>query len=175
MDDIYILNIETSTKACSVSINCNGNLINCKEIVSSGFSHSEKLLPFISQTIEKSKINMSDLTAVAVSMGPGSFTGLRIGCSVAQGLAYGLNIPILPISSLKILAQQVIDIENSLNIPLGDIASKMDQFKDKDQPIITCCASGMRSAAAAKIFSAKGFTNVVNGGGWSSLEAKINK
>lgn len=66
-------------------------------------------------------------------------------------------------------------IENSLNIPLGDIASKMDQFKDKDQPIITCCASGMRSAAAAKIFSAKGFTNVVNGGGWSSLEAKINK
>ena len=46
MNDIYILNIETSTKACSVSINCNGILINCKEIVSSGFSHSEKLLPF---------------------------------------------------------------------------------------------------------------------------------
>ena len=66
-------------------------------------------------------------------------------------------------------------IENSLNIPLADIASKMNQFKDKDQPIITCCASGMRSAAAAKIFSSKGFTNVVNGGGWSSLEAKINK
>ena len=66
-------------------------------------------------------------------------------------------------------------IENSLNIPLGELASKMDQFKDKDQPIITCCASGMRSAAAAKIFLAKGYTNVVNGGGWSSLEAKINK
>ena len=66
-------------------------------------------------------------------------------------------------------------IKNSLNIPLGDLPSKTDQFKDKDQPIITCCASGMRSAAAAKIFSAKGYTNVVNGGGWSSLEAKINK
>ena len=66
-------------------------------------------------------------------------------------------------------------IENSLNIPLGEITSKIDHFKDKDQPIITCCASGMRSAAAAKILLAKGYTNVVNGGGWSSLKAKLNK
>ena len=64
-------------------------------------------------------------------------------------------------------------IENSLNIPLGDLASKLGQFEDKDQPIITCCASGMRSAGAAKILSAKGYTNVVNGGGWSSLDRKI--
>ncbi len=64
-------------------------------------------------------------------------------------------------------------IENSLNIPLGDLASKLDQFEDKDQPIITCCASGMRSAGAAKILSARGYTNVVNGGGWSSLDRKI--
>ena len=64
-------------------------------------------------------------------------------------------------------------IENSLNIPLGDLASKLDQFEDKDQPIITCCASGMRSAGAAKMLSAKGYTNVVNGGGWSSLDRKI--
>ena len=66
-------------------------------------------------------------------------------------------------------------IENSLNIPLGNFSSKTDQFKDKDQPIITCCASGMRSAGAARILSAKGYTNVVNGGGWSSLQAKLNK
>tara|TARA_X000000368_G_scaffold253907_1_gene200681 strand:- start:155 stop:505 length:351 start_codon:yes stop_codon:yes gene_type:complete len=66
-------------------------------------------------------------------------------------------------------------IENSLNIPLGELSSKMDQFKDKNQPIITCCASGMRSAGAAKILSAKGYTNVVNGGGWSSLKRKIDK
>jgi len=66
-------------------------------------------------------------------------------------------------------------IENSLNIPLGDLPSKIDQFKDKDQPIITCCASGMRSAGAARVFSAKGYTNVANGGGWSSLQAKIKR
>ena len=66
-------------------------------------------------------------------------------------------------------------IDNSLNIPLGELPSKLDQFKDKDQPIITCCASGMRSAGAAKILSAKGYTNVVNGGGWSNLESKLSK
>jgi rhodanese-related sulfurtransferase len=64
-------------------------------------------------------------------------------------------------------------IEKSLNIPMSELASKLDQFKDKDQPIITCCASGMRSAGAAKIISAKGYKNVVNGGGWSSLDRKL--
>ena len=66
-------------------------------------------------------------------------------------------------------------IENSLNIPLGNLSLKLDQLKDKDQPIITCCASGIRSAGAKKILSAKGYTNVVNGGGWSSLEAKLKR
>tara|TARA_Y100000385_G_C12831469_1_gene524719 strand:- start:267 stop:626 length:360 start_codon:yes stop_codon:yes gene_type:complete len=65
-------------------------------------------------------------------------------------------------------------IENSLNIPLGEITSKIDQLKDKDQPIITCCVSGMRSAGAAKILRASGYTHVVNGGGWSILESKLN-
>ena len=64
-------------------------------------------------------------------------------------------------------------IENSLNIPLGDLPDKLDYLKDKNQPIITCCASGMRSAGAVKLLLAKGYTNVVNGGGWSSLESKL--
>tara|TARA_B110000444_G_C18431717_1_gene407163 strand:+ start:253 stop:603 length:351 start_codon:yes stop_codon:yes gene_type:complete len=66
-------------------------------------------------------------------------------------------------------------IENSMNIPLPELASKLDDFKHKEQPIITCCASGMRSAGAAKIISAKGYLNVVNGGGWASLEEKLKK
>jgi len=64
-------------------------------------------------------------------------------------------------------------IENSLNIPLGDLPLKLDYLKDKDQVIITCCASGMRSAAAQELLSAKGYSNVVNGGGWSNLEGKL--
>ena len=64
-------------------------------------------------------------------------------------------------------------IENSLNIPLDDLTSKLDYLKDKDQAIITCCASGVRSAGAEKLLSAKGYTNIANGGGWSSLESKL--
>ena len=66
-------------------------------------------------------------------------------------------------------------IQKSLNIPLSEISSKTEQLTDKDQQIITCCASGIRSSAAAKILRAKGYTNVVNGGGWSSLERKLIK
>ena len=65
------------------------------------------------------------------------------------------------------------NIENSINIPLGEIPSSLNQFHDKNQPIITCCASGIRSAAAKNIFIAKGYKNVVNGGGWNSLKNKI--
>ena len=66
-------------------------------------------------------------------------------------------------------------IENSLNIPLGNLSSKIDQFKDKDHPIITCCASGMRSEKAKKILKKLEYSQVYNGGGWSSLNKKINK
>ena len=64
-------------------------------------------------------------------------------------------------------------IENSLNIPLGDLPSKLDYLKDKDQTIITCCASGIRSAGAQKLLSSKGYTNVVNGRAWFNLERKL--
>ena len=64
-------------------------------------------------------------------------------------------------------------IESSLNIPLVDLPSRLDYLQDKDQAIITCCASGIRSSGAQKLLSSKGYTNVVNGGGWSNLERKL--
>ena len=98
---IYILNIETSTKACSVAIHKNGNLIALKESVTENFSHSEKLLVFVEELIENSQLKLVDISAIAVSMGPGSYTGLRIGVATAKGLCYGLNIPLISISTLK--------------------------------------------------------------------------
>ncbi len=65
------------------------------------------------------------------------------------------------------------NIENSINIPLMQLSSNLNQLKDKNQPIITCCASGMRSAGAKKILISKGYNNVVNGGGWNSLRSKL--
>ena len=64
-------------------------------------------------------------------------------------------------------------IENSLNIPVGELMNKLEYLKDKNQTIITCCASGMRSGAAKQLLVAKGYTHVINGGGWRSLNSKI--
>ena len=64
-------------------------------------------------------------------------------------------------------------IKNSINIPLDQLSKNLSKFKDKNAPIIICCASGMRSASAKGVLKANGFTNVHNGGGWMSLRSKI--
>ncbi|SHF77060.1 Rhodanese-like domain-containing protein [Flavobacterium segetis] len=64
-------------------------------------------------------------------------------------------------------------INGSINISVDTLSNNLDKLKDKDKTIITCCASGMRSASAKSILKSKGFTSVYNGGGWSSLKNKI--
>lgn len=64
-------------------------------------------------------------------------------------------------------------IKGSINVPLDQLNSYYEKLKDKNQPIITCCASGMRSASAKSMLKSKGFTQVYNGGGWSSLNNKL--
>ena len=116
---IYILNIETSTKNCSVSVSKNGKLIALKELCEANFSHAEKLTPFITETIKESKINLNDLSAIAIGKGPGSFTGLRIGVSSAKGLCFGLDVPLISVPTLEILANAT-KIDNGFIIPLLD-------------------------------------------------------
>ncbi len=98
-----ILCIETSTILCSVALSRNGKVIAIREI-SEGYVHAEKLLDFVSQVLIETGVDRNDLNAVAVSSGPGSYTGLRIGVSAAKGLCYALGIPLIAISSLKALA-----------------------------------------------------------------------
>ena len=99
----FILNIETSTTVCSVSISENDTLLASKEI-DNGYSHAENLHVFIKELLTEINLNPNDLNAVAVSKGPGSYTGLRIGISSAKGLCYALNIPLISINTLQILA-----------------------------------------------------------------------
>jgi len=81
----YILNIETATKNCSVALAKEGKTIVCKELATENFSHAEKLHVFIEAILVECKIQFSELNAIAVSQGPGSYTGLRIGVSSAKG------------------------------------------------------------------------------------------
>jgi len=98
-----IICIETSTTVCSVALSRNGKLQALREI-ETGYVHAEKLLPFISEIILDAGISKQEIQAIAVSAGPGSYTGLRIGISAAKGLCYALDIPLISISSLKSLA-----------------------------------------------------------------------
>ena len=101
---VYILNIETSTKACSVALFNGKQLVSCKEHVDEKFSHSEKLSLYMLEVLDLAKITFTDLNAVAISMGPGSYTGLRIGVSTAKGLCYALDIPLISVSTLQAMA-----------------------------------------------------------------------
>ena len=122
----YILNIETATKNCSVSISKNGKTIGLKEINTGGYSHAERLHEFINDVIEIAQIKLSDLNAVAVSKGPGSYTGLRIGVSAAKGLCFALNIPLIAVNTLESLACSISKQEGFI-IPLID-ARRMEVY-----------------------------------------------
>ena len=101
----YILNIETSTKVCSVALSLKGTLVSLHEIKDDKYVHSEKLNLLIKNCMSESGIAFKELSAIAISSGPGSFTGLRIGVSTAKGLAYALGIPIISVDSLSSLVE----------------------------------------------------------------------
>lgn len=103
----FILSIETSAKVCSVAIHSDGNLVSEREIHIE-HSHASKLAVLIDEVIRESDILTKRLAAVAVSSGPGSYTGLRIGTSTAKGLCYAWNVPLISIGSLELLAHQMI-------------------------------------------------------------------
>ena len=91
----------------------------CKEIAEEGYSHAEKLHVFIEEVIAEAGITVQDLVAIAVSQGPGSYTGLRIGVSAAKGLCYALNIPLIAIDTLQTLASQA-NVSEGKIIPMID-------------------------------------------------------
>lgn len=98
-----ILSIETSTSICSVALHERGALLALAEIKEPG-AHAEKLLLLVDEVFEKAGLSFGDLDAVAVSQGPGSYTGLRIGVSTAKGIAYALDIPLIGINTLQAMA-----------------------------------------------------------------------
>jgi tRNA threonylcarbamoyladenosine biosynthesis protein TsaB len=122
----YILNIETATKNCSVAIAKDGEVLICKEIAEEGYSHAERLHVFIEESLQAVGIGYNDLTAVAISQGPGSYTGLRIGVSAAKGLCYALSIPLIAVDTLESLAAQA-DVKDGVVIPMID-ARRMEVY-----------------------------------------------
>jgi len=130
MNHPIILHIETSTNVCSVALSENGTCIFTKSNAD-GMNHAALLSVFIAEALEVMKKEGKKLDAVAVSSGPGSYTGLRIGVSTAKGLCYGYDIPLIAVSTLEVLTSQALKsadkLENVLFCPMID-ARRMEVY-----------------------------------------------
>ncbi len=122
-----ILNLETATTNCSVSVSDGNDLITVKENNAINYSHSEQLHVFIKEALEEASLSFSDLDAVAVSKGPGSYTGLRIGVSAAKGLCFSLDVPLISIPTLESMASQIQASGDEVIIPVLD-ARRMEVY-----------------------------------------------
>lgn len=105
-----ILAIDTSTEACSVALLTSPTDIH-QSLVIAPREHTRRLLPMVESLLSEHNVQLSQLDGIAFGVGPGSFTGLRIALSTAQGLAYGADLPLIPISTLKTMAQTAIRLE----------------------------------------------------------------
>jgi tRNA threonylcarbamoyladenosine biosynthesis protein TsaB len=103
----FILSIETSTPVCSVALHSDSGMAGLSEVFIDR-SHSQNLVPMIQDLLKYAGAGFEEIKAVAVSKGPGSYTGLRIGASTAKGICFAHNIPLIGISTLEALAEQVI-------------------------------------------------------------------
>jgi tRNA threonylcarbamoyladenosine biosynthesis protein TsaB len=122
-----ILSIETSTSVCSVSLHERGELLVDRE-VHTPQAAAAQLSPMIESLFVDNGLKKSDLRAIAVSAGPGSYTGLRIGLSTAKGICYALDIPLLVLDSLHVLAQSIgSKIDTGLLCPMID-ARRMEVY-----------------------------------------------
>ena len=102
----FILSIETSTSVCSVAVHREGSIVALSQYFVEK-SHSSILTPLIEETLQHSGIKIEDLSAVAISEGPGSYTGLRIGTSTAKGICFALDIPLIAVNTLLSMAHEV--------------------------------------------------------------------
>jgi tRNA threonylcarbamoyladenosine biosynthesis protein TsaB len=122
-----ILCLETATTNCSVALSFEGTQIALKEDYNVKYSHAERLHTYIEGALAFAKVKKEDVSAIAVSKGPGSYTGLRIGVSAAKGLAYALDVPLISIPTLQSLALQVEASKDACIISMLD-ARRMEVY-----------------------------------------------
>ena len=124
----YIIQLETTTKQCSVALSYKGNCISKKVLLAEHFSHDEKLHVFIREVLQEASVGFSELDAVSISKGPGSYTGLRIGVAAAKGLCFALDLPLIGIHTLELMVQPFIcKAEYAFFIPMLD-ARRMEVY-----------------------------------------------
>lgn len=112
-----LLALDASTEALSIAIQFNGQTVKHFEVCPQ--QHSQKVLPLVSELLDKAGCKLQDLDGIVFGRGPGSFTGVRISVAIAQGLAYGANLPLVGVSTLQSMAQQAIDEKQVESVVTG--------------------------------------------------------
>jgi tRNA threonylcarbamoyladenosine biosynthesis protein TsaB len=153
-----ILNIETATEICSVSLSENGKLIALKED-HQGQNHAKLLTVFIDDLFKESNISIKKLAAVAISMGPGSYTGLRIGVSAAKGIAYAANIPLIAVNTLQALAYGV--SRENLYGPESWICPMIDARRMEVYTAFFDCKNQIKMPVSAEIITENSFIDIL--------------
>jgi len=134
-----ILNIETSTEVCSVALTSEGQVLDHRENYE-GQTHATLLSQYVKEMLDYARSRELKLDAVAVSIGPGSYTGLRIGLSEAKGLAFGLQVPLIGVNTLQLLVvstmfNHFIDVDDVLYVPMID-ARRMEVYTAAYNPAL---------------------------------------
>jgi tRNA threonylcarbamoyladenosine biosynthesis protein TsaB len=155
-----ILNIETATPLCSVALAIDGRLIAWRETQEEK-SHAARLTVYIEEILKEHGLQIRDLHAIAIGKGPGSYTGLRIGVSTAKGLCYGAGIPLIAVSTLRIMAHSAKEICRERSIPLEENILLCPMIDARRMEVFSCLynSSGEeKEPISAKIIDTLTFT-----------------
>ena len=140
-----ILCIETGTDICSVGLSRDGELVSLRES-DEGRDHAKRVGVFVDELLRETGIAPDELDAIAVGMGPGSYTGLRIGVSFAKGMCYGLQIPLVAVGSLDALAEVAIE----------DNEAGILDVKDWNDAVLCPMVDARRMEVYTRLFNAAG-------------------
>lgn len=124
MKNITLLALDTSTEACSVALWHKGEKTHLDELAER--THTKRILPMIDELLANSGINLKQVDALAFGRGPGSFTGVRVGAGIAQGLAFGADLPVIAVSNLTAMAQAAFELHQAKNV-VAAIDARMNE------------------------------------------------
>lgn len=124
MQNLTLLALDTSTEACSVALFHRGEKTHINELAQR--THTKRILPMIDEILANSGLGLNQVDALAFGRGPGSFTGVRVGAGIAQGLAFGADLPVIPISNLTAMAQATFELHQAENV-VAAIDARMNE------------------------------------------------
>lgn len=176
---MIFLALDTSTEACSVALSYHGQLLALDEVCPQ--QHSKRILPMVQQVLADAGVSLSQLNGIMFGRGPGSFTGVRIGVSVAQGLAFGVDVPVYGVSTLAAMAQAAAQLKGSRQV-IAAIDARMAEvylaaYALDEQGLMQAISSEMAAKPGALPAAITGLTFSTDvlgvGTGWQTYGSEL--